>query len=503
MMIKRIVIFVIGLIATYLVTIFALANIHFSEYTLFQYLTRTDVRSGWFGFSLRRFSEIENYANIDILFVGSSHCYRSFDPRVFGSAGLTTFDIGSDAQSPLNSHYLLRRYGDRLSPRLVIFEVNPTIFRLDGLESFYDILANSDLSSEVVEMGLAVGTPQSINALVARVLTVTARPLSEVTQDEIFNESYVAGGHVSSDGVYRYIRIDDSGDIIPLDDQIDFLKRNMELIQSRGAKVLLVIAPIPAERMASITNYDEITARIDTIAQEFSAQFHDFNREMLFRKHSHFRDSHHLNSLGAKVFSDAILNMLRTTPEYAAELNISVDLSQIDADDKTILECTELIKTEPENSDLYLRRGKAYRKKGFHVKAMADFTKVIELVPEHAEGYFNRANLYYDKQQLNEAIDDFSRTIEFNPGHFEAIGNRGVALVARGDTSLGMADFSAALAINPTLQATLLSRGATYMRLGQTRKAVADFETFLKCATEEHAKYIAPVIRIIAENKDK
>ncbi len=502
-MTKRIIIFVIGLVATYLVTILALTNIRLSDYTLFQYLTRTEVRTGWFGYSLSRFREVENYTKVDILFVGSSHCYRSFDPRVFSQAGLSTFDIGSDAQSPLNSHYLLRRYGDLLSPRLVIFEVNPTIFRLDGLESFYDLLANSEVSSEIVQMGLAVGKLQTINALFARVLTITEGPFSELNQKEINNESYVAGGHVSSHGVNRHDLVDEPHEIVIREEQIDFFKQNIELVRLGGAEILLVIAPVPAERLALITNYEQITAEINTIAQEFSIQFHDMNREMLFSTHSHFRDSRHLNSRGAKIFSEAILDMLRTTSKYSTALNLKIETAQLDANDKVISESTEQIKTGKDSTDFYLRRGVAFRNKGFHLKAMSDFNKVIALSPDNAEGHFNRGNIYFDKQQLNEAIADFSRTIEIDPGHYEALGNRGVALMARGDTSLGMADYDSALTLRPHLEPTLLSRGSVYLRLGQKDKAVADFETFLSCASNKYAKYFAPVQKIIRDNKGK
>ena len=63
-----------------------------------------------------RFNEVRLYENLDILFIGSSHAYRTFDPRFFNSMGLRTFNLGSTAQTPLNTYYLLKIYAKSLNP---------------------------------------------------------------------------------------------------------------------------------------------------------------------------------------------------------------------------------------------------------------------------------------------------------------------------------------------------------------------------------------------------
>ena len=52
--------------------------------------------------SFPTFQEVRRHEDVDIVFVGSSHAYRSFDPRFFAREGLTTFNIGTRAQTPLN-----------------------------------------------------------------------------------------------------------------------------------------------------------------------------------------------------------------------------------------------------------------------------------------------------------------------------------------------------------------------------------------------------------------
>src|SRR3972149_6768649 len=51
------------------------------------------------GKSLAEFDRTQNY---DLIFLGSSHCYRCFDPFVFQKFGLTTYNLGSSSQTPIN-----------------------------------------------------------------------------------------------------------------------------------------------------------------------------------------------------------------------------------------------------------------------------------------------------------------------------------------------------------------------------------------------------------------
>ncbi|MFZ1333373.1 MAG: hypothetical protein WAR83_14355, partial [Flavobacteriales bacterium] len=48
-----------------------------------------------------RIAELKDHPPVDIVFLGSSHTYRSFDPRSWASAGYSSFNLGSSAQSPI------------------------------------------------------------------------------------------------------------------------------------------------------------------------------------------------------------------------------------------------------------------------------------------------------------------------------------------------------------------------------------------------------------------
>ena len=48
-----------------------------------------------------RIKDIRNYHDVDILFLGSSHSYRTFDTRTYEAAGYHCFNLGSSIQTPM------------------------------------------------------------------------------------------------------------------------------------------------------------------------------------------------------------------------------------------------------------------------------------------------------------------------------------------------------------------------------------------------------------------
>ena len=84
-----------------------------------------NVRSciGCYGHSLTRMREVKELSDIDVLIIGSSHAYRGIDPRIFKEKGLNTFNLGSSLQTPINTKILLKKYLDKLKPKLVIYVV--------------------------------------------------------------------------------------------------------------------------------------------------------------------------------------------------------------------------------------------------------------------------------------------------------------------------------------------------------------------------------------------
>lgn len=153
------------------------------------------------GHLFTRLREVENYGEVDVLVIGSSHAYRGFDPRVFQKHQLKMFNLGSSAQTPIQTEILLNRYINKLRPKVVLIEVFPnTITTDDGIESSLDLISNSISNDEVMlDFVLNCKNIKVINTfLVAKIFEIINRNLDFIEDKIKGNDAYVAGGFVQN-----------------------------------------------------------------------------------------------------------------------------------------------------------------------------------------------------------------------------------------------------------------------------------------------------------------
>jgi len=261
------------------------------------------------GYSIKRFTEIEKFEDVDILFVGSSHTYRAFDPRIFKKAGIKTFNMGSTSQTPLNTYYLLKRYFEKLNPKLVVFEVCWKVFASDGIESFYDLSANLTFSVEMLEMALAIKNPHAIHVLISD--KMTNEPIKKVmAENQKKFRGYISGGYCES--FKKLPKEDVFGQefrqvLLPV--QFDYLRKIIRFVQ-KNSKIILVLQPIPKEMMRLIINRDEISETFKKITAPLGVPYLDFNKTLELETHVDFKDRGHLNAMGVKKFNKAFLEAL-------------------------------------------------------------------------------------------------------------------------------------------------------------------------------------------------
>ena len=64
---------------------------------------------GCYGHTFTRMQDAQKTKNVDVLIVGSSHAYRGIDPRILQKDGISAFNLGSSAQTPINTKVLLHQ----------------------------------------------------------------------------------------------------------------------------------------------------------------------------------------------------------------------------------------------------------------------------------------------------------------------------------------------------------------------------------------------------------
>jgi len=402
-LLKRAALFAAGLAVVYPVTLFVLShtpspdfNDYECEYSLYQFVTRNYTLPGGYGYTLTRYREVEQYENIDLLFLGSSRCYYSFAPHVFKRLGLTTFNMGTPSQTPLNTRFLLERYYDRLNPRLVVFEVNLHILQKDGVESFYDLMINTPVSLETVRMSLATRHPHAVNGMIVRALSSLTRSYDQFQMQNRPMDEYLTGGAVSAKNSNQETFDEYPAAIDIPDMQYRYLADVIQFVKERGAEIILVVAPTPREWRSVTINYAEITGQIRALANRYSVRFYDFNEAMTLDTRTDFKDFHHLNVNGAKIFSYDILDSLLDVPNYRQTLDVDPLLA----------------------AEVYAGRGIAFTNKGEYKKAIDDYNKALAVKPESGMIYYNKARACQKAGRIAEAIEAYHEFIKYAPAQY-------------------------------------------------------------------------------------
>ncbi len=135
---------------------------------------------------------------------------------------------------------------------------------------------------------------------------------------------------------------------------------------------------------------------------------------------------------------------------------------------------SQAIKTNPDRTDAYLLRGRAYVLRCEAQRAILDLTRAIQLGTNSMdEAYFLRARSYIEERKYDKAIPDLAEAMigTTNAQHYFY---RGMCYQERGDLEKALQDLTAALAIEPDEPAFLMFRAETYRRHAELDSALKD-----------------------------
>ncbi len=258
------------------------------------------------GFTFTRLQEADHYGEVDILFLGSSHAYRGFDVRIFRRYGYRTFNLGSSSQTPLQTEILLKRYIDSFHPSLVIFEVSPVVFSLDGVESSLDILSNDRNDVLSVKLAIEQNHIKVYNTLLYALYRDWTRADEDFSEPEQKGKDvYVSGGFVERSLANFTPKPFDKTSWTFQDRQFAAFERSLRFLKRRGVPVILVRAPTTQVWREAHVNDDDFNARMASYGT-----FWNFNELLQLNDRVHFYDPHHLNQVGVEIFNKKLVTML-------------------------------------------------------------------------------------------------------------------------------------------------------------------------------------------------
>lgn len=258
---------------------------------------------GSYGHIYSRIKDIKNYNNIDLLFLGSSHAYRGFDTRIFEQSGLSSFNLGSSSQTPIQTEVLLYRYLDSLAPRSIIIEVSPTLFMSDGIESSLDIMANDKLDKYLVTKLIKWDNAKMVNSFIY----ACSQNLTNSNYQEAVvkgNDIYIPGGFVEKKLSYYKPENQDEQTLNLKPSQVEAFNRIIKLLKQKDIPFLLIQAPISKSLYKSYSNIQPFDSLMNK-----QGRYYNYNKNSTFIDTIHFFDSHHLNQNGVKLFNQNVIEI--------------------------------------------------------------------------------------------------------------------------------------------------------------------------------------------------
>lgn len=259
-----------------------------------------------YGHLKTRIHDIKNHSDVDAVVLGSSHAYRGYDPRMFKQEGLTMFNLGSSAQSPIQSLYLLEKYGEELNPKMVIIEVFPETFTSDGVESAIDLISNCPLDFDLIRMSLSFRNIKPFNAMIYRIIDqeILNRDYHEATVVEF--DRYIPGGFVEREMGHTIPYVIPDSIHIELDDsQLQAFEESLDLLKKKDIPVVLVQAPVTKKLYDAFRGKDIY----DKLMSQYG-QYYNFNEIEMLQDSALYYDSNHLNQIGVVTFNEMLLDTL-------------------------------------------------------------------------------------------------------------------------------------------------------------------------------------------------
>lgn len=267
--------------------------------------------------------------SIDLVFLGSSHCYRSFVPNVFDSVlSVNSFNLGSASQTPLTSYYVLKEALTTQKPKIAVLELswfnlvdNNKIVGLDNNQfsnAYYNLefFENTSNKAEFILKGFGYKDYPYLLSPTIRYRNNWVQAINSVMLGKPVkkdNEEYSHKGYVISHKIAKpesffpenaiYLQYDFSEEkvMLKLKNSIDDI---ISLCKQNDIELYFVTAPVAPSTFSQMANYSSIHNFFENIARENNIDYVDYNllSPYLFND-SMFKDDNHLNNSGAVLIS--------------------------------------------------------------------------------------------------------------------------------------------------------------------------------------------------------
>ncbi len=269
-----------------------------------------------------RIQQAHLFDSLDILFVGSSASYSGINPVYFDSVGLRTYNLGLAAAGPFFYELLVDDYlySAKQKPKTVFFLIMPSTFmnRIDQFEEvgihryLFQAVSNEVLVKKFNLWGIYPSLLLKSFQKGVRNLIHIYKAENQVLEQALKNKGFYPSDEMSSVEKEKAEALSYSGwkkDSFPVA-KYKYLLSYATSLQNQGIKV--VFFSLPGNRASAFFNdtfVDQYKKRVDQLKTRFTL----YDLSALPLDSSCFRNSDHLNSIGAEKVSKELINRMRKT----------------------------------------------------------------------------------------------------------------------------------------------------------------------------------------------
>jgi hypothetical protein len=263
--------------------------------------------------------------SLDVLFLGSSHAYRSINPFLVDTTlRLKTFNFGTSGQSMRTSYHVLTNVLKTQTPNTLVVELY-----FDALTQ-QDQLTNAGFNFPSVKWSRAklnfwwdgfsfkdkcimVFTPayryrQEWKYVLRKLMgKVNTLPRGEyVGKGFVFNENTVELNRLTKKNHFNDYRFEETPVVTS---NLEYLGRIVKLCRENNIRLIFVTTPIPSITYNKLVNPHDIDQRLTTFARQHHVPYYNFldARKLELQDTVHFFDNNHLNIEGANIFTKQVI----------------------------------------------------------------------------------------------------------------------------------------------------------------------------------------------------
>lgn len=255
--------------------------------------------------------------SIDLIFLGSSHCYQSLVPSVFDTIlNINSFNMGSSFQTPVVSYYTLLEILETQHPQRVIMEVHHETLKgqksLDNASHCFDFFNNKRYKYNLIKNTIRSSDLGGILFPTYRYNNFKRLLFTDTKQDSTNNahiHTYYSHKGYAETPKYKAAPLVINGDYIISQNynelQIRSLEKIIDICKEKEIELTLITQTHNPDYFSTFRSYESFYQFMIDFSATNGIKYIDFNQPPFLNHLSaeDFYDTGHLFKHGAEKFS--------------------------------------------------------------------------------------------------------------------------------------------------------------------------------------------------------